>query len=150
MKSDKLNDSSLVLLKDAKDSAPAFDRPTYETQITEEDDRSLPRPLLQVNKLCIGKRISFSFSFPLSFLLSFLFLARSRENFSCFFALFFPIHHFYAASVIQLSTAALSFASLSLLPLKVNSEQLGEMKITHEWTLYTLRFHSTCIHLPSP
>jgi hypothetical protein len=30
------------------DNPPVFDRPTYETQITEEDDRNLPKRVLQV------------------------------------------------------------------------------------------------------
>ena len=32
------------------DNPPVFDRPTYETQITEEDDRNLPKRVLQVPK----------------------------------------------------------------------------------------------------
>lgn len=32
------------------DNPPVFDRPNYETQITEEDDRNLPKRVLQVYK----------------------------------------------------------------------------------------------------
>ena len=38
----------VIQMKNLKNTAPAFDRPTYETQIIEEDDRSLPRRVLQV------------------------------------------------------------------------------------------------------
>lgn len=36
------------------DNPPVFDRPTYETQITEEDDRNLPKRVLQVNQWIDG------------------------------------------------------------------------------------------------
>ena len=35
-------------MNDVNDNPPVFDRPTYETQITEEDDRNLPERVLQV------------------------------------------------------------------------------------------------------
>ncbi|XP_037773822.1 putative neural-cadherin 2, partial [Penaeus monodon] len=38
----------MVLVTDVNDEPPAFSRPLYETQITEEDDRHLPKPILQV------------------------------------------------------------------------------------------------------
>lgn len=41
----------MVLVTDVNDEPPAFSRPLYETQITEEDDRHLPKPILQVRLL---------------------------------------------------------------------------------------------------
>jgi len=38
----------LIRVKDVNDHPPVFDRPVYETQITEEDDRQLPKKILQV------------------------------------------------------------------------------------------------------
>ena len=39
-----------VSVSDANDHAPVFSRRHYETQITEEDDRHLPKPVLQVRE----------------------------------------------------------------------------------------------------
>lgn len=36
-------------MKDVNDNPPVFERPTYRTQITEEDDRNLPKRVLQVS-----------------------------------------------------------------------------------------------------
>ncbi len=52
MASDNLNENYTTIVihvNDVNDNPPVFDRPTYETQITEEDDRSLPKRILQVN-----------------------------------------------------------------------------------------------------
>ena len=38
----------MIHVNDVNDNPPVFDRPTYETQITEEDDRNLPKRVLQV------------------------------------------------------------------------------------------------------
>lgn len=49
--SDNLNENFttvIIHVKDVNDNPPVFDRPTYQTQITEEDDRSLPKKVLQV------------------------------------------------------------------------------------------------------
>lgn len=49
--SDNLNENHttvVIHVKDVNDNPPLFDRPTYETQITEEDDRNLPKRVLQV------------------------------------------------------------------------------------------------------
>jgi hypothetical protein len=49
--SDNLNENFttvLIHIKDVNDNPPTFDRPTYETQITEEDDRHVPKRILQV------------------------------------------------------------------------------------------------------
>ncbi|GBM06814.1 Neural-cadherin [Araneus ventricosus] len=49
--SDNLNENHttvVIHIKDVNDNPPMFDRPTYETQITEEDDRNLPKRVLQV------------------------------------------------------------------------------------------------------
>uniref|UniRef100_T1J0L7 Neural-cadherin n=1 Tax=Strigamia maritima TaxID=126957 RepID=T1J0L7_STRMM len=49
--SDNLNENFttvVIHVKDVNDNPPVFDRPTYETQITEEDDRNLPKRVLQV------------------------------------------------------------------------------------------------------
>ena len=51
MASDNLNDNHtyvVVRVRDVNDNPPNFDRPTYETQIIEEDDRLLPKRILQV------------------------------------------------------------------------------------------------------
>ncbi|KAK9710914.1 Laminin G domain [Popillia japonica] len=45
----KENYTTVVIhVKDVNDNPPAFERPTYRTQITEEDDRNLPKRVLQV------------------------------------------------------------------------------------------------------
>ena len=52
--SDNLNENYTTIVihvNDVNDNPPVFDRPTYETQITEEDDRMLPKRVLQVTKL---------------------------------------------------------------------------------------------------
>ncbi|GIY05646.1 neural-cadherin [Caerostris darwini] len=52
--SDNLNENHttvVIHIKDVNDNPPMFDRPTYETQITEEDDRNLPKRVLQVLSL---------------------------------------------------------------------------------------------------
>ena len=49
--SDNLNENYTTIVihvNDVNDNPPVFDRPTYETQITEEDDRSLPKRVLKV------------------------------------------------------------------------------------------------------
>lgn len=38
-----------VKVMDMNDNPPVFERPTYRTQIMEEDDRNLPKRILQVN-----------------------------------------------------------------------------------------------------
>jgi hypothetical protein len=38
----------VIHVKDVNDNPPVFERPTYRTQITEEDDRNLPKRVLQV------------------------------------------------------------------------------------------------------
>jgi hypothetical protein len=51
--SDNLNENYTTIVihvNDVNDNPPVFDRPTYETQITEEDDRNLPKRVLQVIK----------------------------------------------------------------------------------------------------
>lgn len=51
--SDNLNENYttvVIHVKDVNDNPPVFDRPTYEAQITEEDDRNLPKRILQVWK----------------------------------------------------------------------------------------------------
>lgn len=46
----KENYTTVVIhVKDVNDNPPVFERPTYRTQITEEDDRNLPKRVLQVN-----------------------------------------------------------------------------------------------------
>lgn len=46
------NHTTVVIhVKDVNDNPPLFDRPLYETQITEEDDRSLPKNILTVSVL---------------------------------------------------------------------------------------------------
>jgi hypothetical protein len=45
----KENHTTVVIhVKDVNDNPPVFERPTYRTQITEEDDRNLPKRVLQV------------------------------------------------------------------------------------------------------
>ncbi|KAL1391482.1 hypothetical protein pipiens_000369, partial [Culex pipiens pipiens] len=46
----KENYTTVVIhVKDVNDNPPVFERPTYRTQITEEDDRNLPKRVLQYN-----------------------------------------------------------------------------------------------------
>jgi len=52
----KENHTTVVIhVKDVNDNPPVFERPTYKTQITEEDDRSLPKSIVQVGlvDLCL-------------------------------------------------------------------------------------------------
>ena len=52
MASDNLNENYttvVIHVNDVNDNPPVFDRPTYETQITEEDDRNLPKRVLKVH-----------------------------------------------------------------------------------------------------
>lgn len=49
----KENYTTVVIhVKDVNDNPPVFERPTYRTQITEEDDRNLPKRVLQVDDDC--------------------------------------------------------------------------------------------------
>jgi hypothetical protein len=57
--SDNLNENYttvVIHVKDVNDNPPVFDRPTYEAQITEEDDRNLPKRILQVSQLFSKKK----------------------------------------------------------------------------------------------
>ena len=50
--SDNLKENYTVVVihvKDVNDNPPVFERPTYRTQITEEDDRNLPKRVLAVS-----------------------------------------------------------------------------------------------------
>lgn len=48
----KENYTTVVIhVKDVNDNPPVFERPTYRTQITEEDDRNLPKRVLQASVL---------------------------------------------------------------------------------------------------
>lgn len=42
-----------ILVEDVNEYRPVFTRETYETQITEEDDRDLPKPILRVRFLAV-------------------------------------------------------------------------------------------------
>jgi hypothetical protein len=60
--SDNLNENYttvIIHINDVNDNPPTFDRPTYETQITEEDDRHVPKRILQVKKTIDKKSINF-------------------------------------------------------------------------------------------
>ncbi|KAK9870601.1 hypothetical protein WA026_008162 [Henosepilachna vigintioctopunctata] len=55
----KENYTTVVIhIKDVNDNPPVFERPTYRTQITEEDDRNLPKSVLRAssNSCVIGMR----------------------------------------------------------------------------------------------
>ncbi|QQP57284.1 Uncharacterized protein FKW44_002211 [Caligus rogercresseyi] len=63
--SDNLNENYTTIVihvNDVNDNPPVFDRPTYETQITEEDDRNLPKRVLQVKAFVQCMKASSSFS----------------------------------------------------------------------------------------
>lgn len=45
----------MIHVKDVNDNPPVFERPTYRTQITEEDDRNLPKRVLQVNTCLVSQ-----------------------------------------------------------------------------------------------
>ena len=54
--SDNLNENYttvVIHVNDVNDNPPVFDRPTYETQITEEDDRNLPKRVLKVQNVLV-------------------------------------------------------------------------------------------------
>ena len=65
MASDNLNENYttvVIHVNDVNDNPPVFDRPTYETQITEEDDRNLPKRVLKVcNTSCCCLLVFVSF-----------------------------------------------------------------------------------------
>lgn len=42
------NTTVVIHVKDVNDNPPVFERPNYRTQITEEDDRNLPKRVLGV------------------------------------------------------------------------------------------------------
>jgi len=72
--SDNLNENYTTIVihvNDVNDNPPVFDRPTYETQITEEDDRNLPKRILQVNDVvsCLAWTFSFDSPTPILFIL---------------------------------------------------------------------------------
>ena len=74
----------VIHVNDVNDNPPVFDRPTYETQITEEDDRMLPKRVLQVEKS--QKHYS-----PLLFLLIFLLI----------FLFCFTFVHFFQTAILR-------------------------------------------------
>jgi len=50
--SDNLNENHTIVVihvKDVNDNPPTFGKPTYETQITEEDKSHLPKRVIQVS-----------------------------------------------------------------------------------------------------
>ena len=60
----------MIHVNDVNDNPPVFDRPTYETQITEEDDRNLPKRVLKVlNVWCASLFCVVWFSRVLGFML---------------------------------------------------------------------------------
>ena len=62
----------LVRVTDENDHAPVFPRTLHETQITEEDDRHLPKTILTVGNLYI---LSVTISCPL------LYILKEKKNF---------------------------------------------------------------------
>lgn len=42
----------LIIVKDVNDLPPKFEQSSYETTIYEEDDRHLPKTILQVHYIC--------------------------------------------------------------------------------------------------
>lgn len=57
----------MIHVKDVNDNPPVFERPTYRTQITEEDDRNLPKRVLQVHFISINIKTSFDSLLNLNF-----------------------------------------------------------------------------------
>lgn len=56
----KENYTTVVIhVKDVNDNPPVFERPTYRTQITEEDDRNLPKRVLQVQHMNLALSLAF-------------------------------------------------------------------------------------------
>lgn len=96
------------LLNQIYSNPPVFERPTYRTQITEEDDRNLPKRVLQVNeywishvflrsiKIC-GLNWAFFVPFPFNFIFAISLIDISSIPFSvaihfyscCFFFSFY-------------------------------------------------------------
>jgi multisubunit Na+/H+ antiporter MnhF subunit len=95
--SDNLNENYTTIVihvNDVNDNPPVFDRPTYETQITEEDDRSLPKRVLQVKKGSKQNFLIFSIYFyrvhpPLFDDIYYLYLLFSFCSFVIFLFIFF-------------------------------------------------------------
>lgn len=66
----KENYTTVVIhVKDVNDNPPVFERPTYRTQITEEDDRNLPKRVLQVSIINLSVFVWFSGMLTFFFLL---------------------------------------------------------------------------------
>uniref|UniRef100_A0A182P5Q3 Cadherin domain-containing protein n=1 Tax=Anopheles epiroticus TaxID=199890 RepID=A0A182P5Q3_9DIPT len=58
----KENYTTVVIhVKDVNDNPPVFERPTYRTQITEEDDRNLPKRVLQVEHAIYAQILWYTF-----------------------------------------------------------------------------------------
>lgn len=69
------NHTTVVIhVKDVNDNPPVFERPTYRTQITEEDDRTLPKSVVQVEFLYgrFDRIVFFKFRHVFIFLCSFI------------------------------------------------------------------------------
>jgi hypothetical protein len=49
----------VIIVRDVNDNSPIFEKTSYKTQITEEDDRGLPKRVLKVSSVSIFKRKSF-------------------------------------------------------------------------------------------
>lgn len=64
----KENYTTVVIhVKDVNDNPPVFERPTYKTQITEEDDRTLPKRVLGVITSFLTRlKLNFPMSFPIN------------------------------------------------------------------------------------
>jgi hypothetical protein len=77
----KENYTTVVIhVKDVNDNPPVFERPTYRTQITEEDDRNLPKRVLQVQIQLFSSHFFPHFRFAVSFFLFVSIFASSHSS----------------------------------------------------------------------
>ena len=83
----------VIHVNDVNDNPPVFDRPTYETQITEEDDRNLPKRVLKVQNVSVW--------FSLFGVLKFCFV--DCRKFSVNFIFLFYLHVLFLFSTSSLS-----------------------------------------------
>lgn len=117
--SDNLNENYttvVIHIKDVNDNPPAFDRPTYETQITEEDDRVLPKRVLQVNTLFFISSFLLSL-FPLYPNVTLSSPPVPVVSFPCYFI---PFHHLPDLDLIFIHSFLL-LRTFSQHPLRLSS-----------------------------
>lgn len=110
------NHTTVVIhVKDVNDNPPVFERPTYRTQITEEDDRTLPKSVVQVEFLCLILKIIF-FEIGNVFILRLTFFHCTLRSVFFFFFYFTRVVNIFLRSIFRyIKPYGFRLASFSLL-----------------------------------